>query len=304
MEKANPALVIMAAGLGSRFGGLKQIAPIDDAGHIIIDYSIYDAVRAGFRDVVCIINPANEKDFTEHLKGFESRIGIKFAHQTLDMLPSGFKAPEGRVKPWGTAHAILSAKEHLHGPFAVINADDFYGAASFKLVHDFLEKKASDASYAVVGYRVENTLTDSGSVTRGVLEVRQSKLTGIQEIMQIVPAPGGAAYLDGGQQISLPEGTMVSMNMWGFGHGLLAEIETRFAAFLENSLRENPMKCEFLLPTVVGDVLGDKKAEVEVLPSVEKWYGVTYAEDMPGVKSAIGKMRSNGIYPMNLREGK
>ena len=313
-----PTLVIMAAGLGSRFGGLKQITPIDDDGHIIIDFSLYDAKKAGFKNIVCIINPKNESDFDSHFKN----LGITYAYQTIDKLPPGFSVPEGRVKPWGTAHAILCAKDKISGSFAVINADDFYGYGSFKLVYDFLVQNTDERKYAVVGYKVENTISESGSVTRGVLKVEGSKMVHIEEMSDICSEVNrkdkcgrseaaafreakssegdGVVYIKDGKTVELPPGTQVSMNMWGFKYGLLDEIQNRFEPFLLQNIKENPLKCEFLLPTVVGDILKDGKVEVEVLPSVEKWYGVTYANDMPGVKAAIEEMKKTGEYPQKL----
>ena len=294
--KNTPTLVIMAAGLGSRFGGLKQIAPIDDDGNIIIDFSVYDAKKAGFSKIVCIINPANENDFRSHFKNTD----IVYAHQTMDMLPEGFEIPEGRVKPWGTAHAILSAADNIDGPFAVINADDFYGLGSFQLVHGFLAGNSQENKYAVVGYRIENTITDSGSVARGVLNMDGGRLLGIEEMLDITRAEGGAVSTKDGKTTMLPAGTLGSMNMWGFQRGLLDEIRGRFPSFLQRGLAENPLKCEFLLPTLVGDLLVEEAAQVDVLPSVEKWYGVTYAQDMPGVKAAIQDMKERGCYPIRL----
>jgi len=294
VDKIKPTLVIMAAGLGSRYGGLKQMAPVDDAGHIIIDYSLYDAYRAGFKEVVCIINPKNQSDFEDHFRNTKD-IKISYAHQTLDKLPQGFQIPDGRTKPWGTAHAVLCAKDLVNGPFAVINADDFYGAGAFKLIYDFLETKAGDANHAMVGYKIENTLTKSGSVARGICSTQGSRLVEITETMEIVPAPGGAAYPQGEEMIHVPAGTLVSMNMWGFGHKMFSEIENRFAAFLTNGIAENPLKCEYLLPSVVGELLGE--VTVDIIPTVDRWYGVTYANDMPGVRSAIKKIKESGAYP-------
>ena len=297
MKTKGPTLVIMAAGLGSRFGGLKQIAPIDDEGHIIIDFSLYDAKKAGFKNIVCIINPSNENDFRNHFGNAD----ITYAYQTIDRLPQGFAVPEGRVKPWGTAHAILCAKDMVNGPFAVINADDFYGFGAFRLVYDFLTGSSDERQYAVVGYRVENTISDSGSVTRGVLKTNDGKLTHIEEMSEILAKGNTIVYKKDGKTVELPPSTLVSMNMWGFKYGLFEEIGARFEPFLTENIPTDPLKCEFLLPTVVGDILGDKKAEVVVLPSVDKWYGVTYAEDMPGVKVAIEGMKRSGMYPLNLR---
>ena len=296
MNSAEPTLVIMAAGLGSRFGGLKQITPVDDDGHIIIDYSLYDAKKAGFKNIVCVINPANEKEFKSHFKN----VDINYAHQTLDKLPPGFTVPDGRIKPWGTAHAILSACDKVNGPFSVINADDFYGYGSFKLVYDFLTHNTNEKQYAVIGYKIENTISESGAVTRGILNVQDNKLIHIEEMANIKREGAEIVCVKNNETIRLPEGTHVSMNMWGFKHSLFEEFRNRFEPFLVQNINENPLKCEFLLPKIIGDLLNEKKVEVEVLPSVEKWYGVTYAEDMPGVKSAIESMKANGIYPQKL----
>ena len=297
MNSIKPTLVVMAAGLGSRYGGLKQMAPVDDHGHIIIDYSLYDAYRAGFEDVVCIINPKNEADFIEHFAKAAKTLNISYAYQTLDKLPKGYSPPEERTKPWGTAHAVLCAKPLVKGPFMAINADDFYGAAAYRMMYDFLKTKADAKNYAMVGYRIENTLTESGSVARGVCTLDGSNLASIKETVDIVPAPGGAAYPADGEVIHLPAGTMVSMNMWGFGHSLFDEIENRFGAFLTKGLKENPLKCEYFLPSVVGEMLGEGTVKVEVLPTIDKWHGVTYVEDMPGVRQVINEMKINGAYP-------
>jgi choline kinase len=295
MEK--PVLVIMAAGMGSRYGGLKQIAPVDDMGHIIIDYSLYDAYRAGFRDVICIITPDLQSEFEAHFKDLKYELNIRYAHQVLTNLPLGFDIPPGREKPWGTAHAILSAKDKINGPFAVINADDFYGAGAYRLLYDFLEKKATDTHHAMVGYRIENTLTESGTVARGVCTEQDGKLVKIVETLEIAPASGGATFDDLGTSYFIPNGTPVSMNMWGFGCAVLEDLENRFIAFLKNNLNKSPMKCEFLLPSVIGDMLDEGKITVEILPSVDKWHGVTYAADMPGVRAAVLEMIKSGEYP-------
>jgi len=266
-----PTLVIMAAGLGSRYGGLKQIAPVDDAGYIIIDYSVYDAYRAGFTDVVCVINPTNERDFVEHFSKVSKYLNISFAHQNLDTLPKGFTIPKGRVKPCGTAHAVLSAKSQIKGSFAVINADDFYGAGAYSLLYDFLTCRCGNANYAMVGYHIENTLTENGHVSRGVCNVQDGKLVDIQERTQIKPAPGGAIYIENETDFTfLPNGTIVSMNMWGFDHGILTEIENHFSEFLTNNIEINPLKCEYYLPYVVGELLAEKSATVEVIPTMDK----------------------------------
>lgn len=279
--REKPALLVMAAGLGSRFGGLKQMAPVDGAGRIIIDYSLHDAKKAGFGKIVCIINPANEGDFRAHF----SDGGVEYAHQTIGMLPPGRRAPEGRAKPWGTAHAVLCAKGLVDGDFAVVNADDFYGPGSFGLAHDFLAGPGTE--HAVVGYRVENTLSGSGGVTRGVLKVEGGMLAGIQETEGVAPAEGGGARAGGR---ALAAGTLVSMNMWAFRKSFMDELEARFGPFLDACLRGNPLNGEYLLPRAVGDAVRDGRAAVRVLPCGEKWHGVTYAQDMPGVRAALSAL--------------
>jgi NDP-sugar pyrophosphorylase family protein len=302
MERAKPVLVIMAAGLGSRYGGLKQIAPVDAEGHIIIEYSLYDAYRAGFRDVVCIINPVNEKEFDERFKHITSRMNIRYAYQTLNNIPEGYTIPPGREKPWGTAHAVLCARPLIGGAFAVINADDYYGVAAYKLLYDFLEKRASDTHYAMVGYHIENTLSESGSVARGVCSSKGNFLTDIKEVLEIKPDKNGAVYNEGSETVYVPAGTIVSMNMFGFNHNLFDELNGRFTSFLDKSLEGNPLKCEYLLPRVIDDLLKDKIIKMEILPTPDKWHGVTYANDMPEVQKAIGDMKANGLYPRCLWE--
>lgn len=298
-----PTLVIMAAGLGSRYGGLKQIAPVDAQGHIIIDYSIFDAVRAGFEKVVCILKPEMEADFREAIGDrIAPFVELVYAYQRLDMLPPGFTIPEGRTKPWGTAHAVLCAKEQIDAPFAVINADDFYGRTAIASIHDFLAQPHTPTEHAMVGYRIENTLSESGHVARGICEVDASgMLTGVVERTHIEPRPGGAAFTEDGKQFTfVPEGTIVSMNLWGFQPSILAEIERRFAAFLEANLPTNPLKCEYFLPLIPNQLIHERAASVAVLPTHEKWYGVTYREDMPVVQAAIAAMQQGGQYPEHL----
>ena len=293
-----PALLIMAAGLGSRYGGLKQLAPVDDRGHSIIDYSIFDAVKAGFERVVCVIAPGMERDFHEAVGSrIASSVDLHYAEQHLNALPRGISLPAERIRPWGTAHAVLSAKEKIHGPFSAINADDFYGAGAFSAIHGALLGGKPD-EHAMCGYRIENTLTENGTVSRGVCSVRDGLLTGVVERTKIRPAFGGAAYSeDGDHWIDLPAGTPVSMNMWGFGSGMMDAIEEYFAAFLQENLPKNPLRCEYYLPYVVNRLIEDKRATVKVLPCEEKWYGVTYMEDLPGVRRAIEGLRDYGKYP-------
>lgn len=298
----NPVLVIMAAGMGSRFGGLKQIAPVDDQGHIIIDFSLFDAWRAGFRDVVFIIKPELETSFREAIGDrMEQYFRVSYVHQTLDKLPEGFSVPEGRTKPWGTGHAIACCKDVVDGPFAVINADDFYGPTAFSTVYNFLRENEQENRYAMVGYRLRNTVTEHGSVARGVCQVENGLLTGITERTKIYKRGEDAAYTEDGETfVDLPGDTMVSMNLWGFTARMLEELVTRFPAFLTENLAENPLKCEYFLPSVVDAQIKGGTAAVQVLPCEEVWYGVTYREDLASVKSAIAEMKKNGIYEEGL----
>ncbi len=295
-----PILVILAAGIGSRFGGLKQVAPIDGAGRAIIDYSIYDAKRAGFETAVCIINPAQEKDFRDMIGDRLSRlIDVRYAYQHLDALPAGFSVPEGRIKPWGTAHAVLAAKTLISGPFAVVNADDFYGASSYKQMYNALQTGV-DASHGVmVGFMLENTLTEHGYVSRGICEADESGcLTTITERVHIERRPNGAMFLDEeGKEAFLPNGTIASMNLWGFDNSIIDEIEALFASFLAKYLPVNPLKCEFYLPYVVDALLRGGGYDVKVELTKEKWLGVTYANDLPAVKAAIAQLIADGVYP-------
>lgn len=305
-----PVLVIMAAGMGSRYGGLKQIDPVDEQGHIIMDFSIYDAKRAGFEKVIFIIKKENEEDFKEAVGlRMEEIMEVEYVYQDLDNLPEGYKLPEGRVKPWGTAHAVLSCIDAVDGPFAVINADDYYGSHAFQVIYDYLSTHEDDEKYryTMVGYLLKNTLTDNGHVARGVCDMNEDgELIGIHERTRIEKRDGGAAYTedDGETWVSLDVDSIVSMNMWGFSASILREIRDGFPAFLEEGLQSNPMKCEYFLPTVVSNLLEEGKAAVSVLKSADKWYGVTYKEDKPVVVEAIGKLKESGLYPEKLWEEK
>ena len=298
-----PVLVIMAAGMGSRFGGLKQIAPVDDQGHIIIDFSLLDAYRAGFRDLVFIIKPELEESFREVIVNrMEKYFNITFVHQTIDKLPAGYSVPEGREKPWGTGHAILCCKDVLDGPFAVINADDFYGPTAFSAIYDYLANNDDESRYSMIGYRVRNTVTENGSVARGVCEVENGLLTGVTERTKIFKNGDDAKYTedDGKTFTDLPGDTIVSMNLWGFTSKMIKELDERFTAFLDNAIATNPLKGEYFLPSVVNDQLVAGTATVRVLPCEETWYGVTYREDLDSVKAAIEGMKKKGIYSENL----
>lgn len=303
-----PILVVMAAGMGSRYGGLKQIDPVGMHGEIIIDYSIHDAYKAGFRRVVCIIKEEMEADFKEVIGDRISKLmEVRYAYQRRDDLPAGYEAPADRVKPWGTGHAVLSTRELIDAPFAVINADDYYGADAFRLIYDFLKNARDGAKYdyAMVGYILENTLTENGHVARGVCQVEDGRLLGVQERTRIEKRGGESAYTedDGRTWQVIPEGSTVSMNLWGFTPSIIRELSAEFPAFLDRTLRENPLKGEYFLPTVVNDLLAAGKAEVSVFRSADRWYGVTYREDKPVVENAIRAMIKAGKYPERLWDG-
>lgn len=305
-----PVLVIMAAGMGSRYGGLKQIDPVDEEGHIIMDFSMYDARRAGFEKVIFIIKKENEENFKEAVGDRMAKyMDVSYAFQELANIPEGYEVPEGRVKPWGTAHAVLSCIDQIDGPFAVINADDYYGQEAFKLIYDYLASHEDDEKYryTMVGYHLGNTVTDSGHVARGICDMNENgELVAIHERTRIEKRDGGIAFTedDGETWTSVPADATVSMNMWGFTKSILTEIKEGFPAFLEEGLQSNPMKCEYFLPTVVSDLLGEDRATVAVLKSADKWYGVTYKEDKPVVVAAIKRMKEEGLYPVHLWEEK
>lgn len=301
-----PVLVIMAAGMGSRYGGLKQIDPIDEQGHIIMDFSIFDAKRAGFEKVVFIIKHENEADFKEAIGDRLSKVmEVEYVYQDLNNLPEGFTVPEDRVKPWGTGHAVLSCIDVVDGPFAVINADDYYGRDAFRVIYEYLSTHEDDDKYryTMVGYELGNTVTDNGHVARGVCTMNENgELVSIHERTRIEKRDGGIAFTedDGATWTSLPSDTIVSMNMWGFTESILKELKAGFPAFLKEGLKVNPLKCEYFLPTVVSNLKEDGKAAVAVLTSKDKWYGVTYKEDKPVVMEAMKRMKENGIYPEEL----
>ena len=302
-----PTLFVLAAGMGSRYGGLKQLDGLGPNGETIMDYSIYDAIRGGFGKVVFVIRHLFENDFREKiLKKYAHVIPVELVFQELDYLPTGFSVPEGRVKPWGTNHAVLMGKDVIKEPFAVINADDFYGRDSFAVIADYLKNiEGKHDDYCMVGYRVGNTLSESGSVSRGVCETdADGFLTTVVERTQIERRDGKVMYKDGDSWVAVDENTPVSMNMWGFTKSILEEIKAGFPAFLDKGLQENPMKCEYFLPTVVSNLLEEDKATVSVLKSADKWYGVTYKEDKPVVVAAIQRMKDEGLYPQHLWEGK
>ena len=299
-----PVLVVMAAGMGSRYGGLKQIDPVGNCGEAILDFSLYDAHEAGFETAVIIIKEAIKKDFMDTVgKRLENcPMEIRYAYQEMYKIPEGFSVPEGRTKPFGTSHAILCAKEQIgDAPFAVLNADDYYGKSAFKVVYDYLSKAEDGEKYdfCMAGYYLCNTVSDHGSVARGVCETDENRnLTGIVERLRIEKYDGGIHFTEDGETwTELAPETPVSMNMFGFTPVFLQELEARFPAFLEKELPENPMKKEFLLPMTVGELLKEGKANVKVLATADKWYGVTYAADKPIVVAALKEKTEAGLYP-------
>lgn len=304
--KKEPILVIMAAGMGSRFGGLKQIEPVSDNGEIILDFSLYDAVMAGFKKVIFVIKRENEEDFRKLIdNGAGKYIDVEYAFQELTDLPQGYQVPEGRVKPWGTAHAVLAARHLADGPIAVINADDYYGPGAFQSIYNFLEN-AEDGEkyqYCMVGYQIENTLTENGFVSRGVCKTSaDGLLTEITERTKIQWENEKIVYTedDGESKTEIPKGTTVSMNFWGFTPSMMKEMEAGFPAALDKILAENPMKGEYFLPSVADRLIREGKAEVKVLKSQDRWYGVTYKEDKESVVSALQSMKDKGEYPDKL----
>lgn len=304
-----PVLVVMAAGMGSRYGGLKQLDPVGAHGELIIDYSIYDAKRAGFETVVFVIKPEIETDFKAGIGDRMSKVmDVKYAYQLKEDLPEGYSVPEGRVKPWGTAQAALAARHVVDGPFAVINADDYYGPEGFREIYNYLvdhPDKDGVYQYAMVGYLLENTVTENGHVARGVcVENENHELLSVTERTRIEKGETCPRYTEdeGKTWTDLPGDTIVSMNLWGFTRSYLDEAWNRFPAFLDDAIKNNPIKGEYFLPSVVSQLIAEGKARVEVLRSRDKWYGVTYKEDKPVVVAAIRAMTESGLYPEKLWE--
>ena len=284
-------LVVMAAGMGSRFGGLKQIEPIGPKGEAILDFSVYDAVKAGFTKVVFVIKHAIEKDFKEFVGNrIEKKVKVEYVFQEIDKLPEGYTCPETREKPWGTAHAILCCKDVVKEPFAVVNADDYFGRSAFVKMAEFLKSDSDD--YAMVGFRLMNTLTENGYVSRGVCEIENGELKSVTERTKIMDCK--FTEDDGATWTQLPEDTVVSMNLWGFRPDVFGYIETGFKKFLDEKI--DVPKSEYYLPTVVSERIERKEKSVKVLIAEDKWYGVTYKEDKQVVVDAIGKMVADGCY--------
>lgn len=301
--KKEPILIIMAAGLGSRFGGLKQIKPVTEEGEIILDFAVYDAWKAGFRKIVFVIKKEMEKDFREMvMEPIRPYLDAVCVVQDMADLPAGYSLPQGRVKPWGTCHAVLTAKNLIEGPFAVINADDYYGRDAFFKVREFLLADRDENEYCMAGYNIENTLSEQGKVTRGIcrtddcgnlLSIRETKNIGWQEDNAIASVQGGELH-------KICSGTTVSMNFWGFQHSMIRHIEEGFPEFLQEASAEDPMEAEYLLPTRVGALLKQRAVTVRVLDVEDQWYGVTYREDLPKARDAFRIMKNRGWYPEKL----
>ena len=300
-----PVLVVMAAGMGSRYGGLKQIDPVGSCGEAILDFSLFDAYEAGFETAVIIIKEAIREDFMEMVgKRLEKcPMEIRYAYQELNKLPEGYTVPEGRTKPWGTSHAILCARNEIGGaPFAVVNADDYYGKDAYKVIYEFLanNEDGEKFSYCMVGYELGKTVTENGSVARGVCVTNEEGyLVTVTERTKIEKYEGGIHFTedDGATWTDLTEDTTVSMNLWGFTESFIDEAEATFPEFLDATLSGGKAKAEFFLPSTVSKLLGEDRATVKVLHSADKWYGVTYAADKPVVVAALKEMTGKGLYP-------
>ena len=297
-----PVLIIMAAGMGSRFGGLKQITPVGDRGEIIMDFSLYDAREAGFEKAVFVIKKDNEAEFRKVIGArAEKHMAVEYVFQELTDIPDGFSVPEGRQKPWGTGHAVRACRHVVDGPFAVINADDFYGPGAFRALYDFLAADGPENEHAMVGYRLRNTVTENGYVSRGICSSADGWLTDITERTHVEKRGDHAAFTEDGEHyFDLPGDTLVSMNFWGFRKNMMDAFDRRFADFLRNDVPANPLKAEYYLPSVANAEMAEHGARVRLLPCEETWYGVTYREDLPTVKEAVARMKEEKIYPASL----
>ncbi|MCL2002510.1 MAG: NTP transferase domain-containing protein [Oscillospiraceae bacterium] len=295
-----PTLVVMAAGMGSRFGGLKQMEPITDRGEVLLDFSVYDALQAGFGKVVVVIKKAIERDFEAQVgHRLRRQADVRFVYQEIDDLPDGRTPPPGREKPWGTGQAVLAAKDVVEEPFAVINADDYYGKSAFGVLAAFLREEATANDYAMVGYRLGNTLSDYGSVARGVCEIEDGFLRGLVERTKIIKRDDDAAFTEDGERwVPLPLDTVVSMQCFGFHPSFFAHLEEGFRAF--HAGLADPMKGEYLLPSRVGELLEGGRVSMKVLDSPDRWFGVTYREDKPAVAAAIEDLRKKNVIPPSL----
>ena len=297
-----PVLLVMAAGLGSRYGGLKQLDKIGPNGEIILELSSYDAIKAGFKKIIFILRTEIVEDFKELIGNKLSQFAeIEYVIQDINNIPEGFNIPTDRVKPWGTGHAILCAKDIVKSPFLVINADDYYGQESFKLMYDYLSTNTEENHHAMVGYKLKNTLSENGHVARGICTVEDGELKEIVERTKIIKRGESAFYTEDEKEwIELDYNSIVSMNMWGFMNSIFEITEEGFKNFLQNNLNNNPLKAEYFIPLVVSDLINSGKGKVKVINSKDKWYGVTYQEDKALVKEAIERMIDEDKYKKNL----
>ncbi|MCD8116038.1 MAG: nucleotidyltransferase [Oscillospiraceae bacterium] len=299
-----PILVIMAAGMGSRFGGLKQMTPVDQAGQVILDYSVYDGIQAGFQKVVCVIKKELEADFRAQIGNrIAARCDLHYAFQALDDLPEGFAVPPERKKPWGTAHAVWAARQEIDGPFAVINADDFYGRGAFTALYDFLSLPGDEHTHGLAAYRLKNTLTENGTVARGVCTTdKTGRLLTVTELTAIRGPADSPAYTadEGKTWNALDPEAPVSLNTWAFRKSFIDAIGLHLSEFLERDMPANPEKAEFFLPGVVNARLAAGTDQVMILPTYEVWHGVTYRADLPALQAALCEMQQRGVYPEQL----
>lgn len=297
-----PILVVMAAGMGSRYGGNKQLDRITEQGDIIMDFSLFDAYEAGFKRVCFIIKHDFEKEFKEHIdNGAGKKFEVNYAFQELDDLPNGFEVPEGRTKPWGTGQAVLSAREIIDAPFAVINADDYYGKEAFVKVYDYLKNRADESHNVLVAYKLENTLSENGTVSRGICKTDGGKLVSVEEHLKVGACGGQVAdTLPDGSTLALASDAPVSMNFWGFGLSYMQVLLEEFKKYLPTILRDNPLKGEYYIMSPINKQIQEKTAIYEVLTSQDKWFGVTYQEDKPIVLKKFSELKTKGLYPLNL----
>ncbi|MDR2163979.1 MAG: nucleotidyltransferase [Clostridiales Family XIII bacterium] len=301
----SPTLIVMAAGMGSRYGGLKQIDPITEHGEIIMDFSLYDAIRAGFGSAVFIIKKEMEDDMRALMDAGASRsLDIRYAYQEIEDTPSWFSVPEDRVKPWGTGHAVLAARSVTDGPFAVINSDDYYGPGAYRLMREYLANATDDdvLRYAMVGYRLANTVTEHGSVARGICGTDvDGYLTGVDERLKVERRGGSIAYeAEDGSWVNMPPDTIVSMNFWGFTESFMDELSDGLSDFFANDVPRDPCGSEYLLPRIVDSLVRAGRASVKVMNTDDRWYGVTYREDKDKVAAAFRRLKSGGLYPERL----
>ena len=301
----NTTLVIMAAGIGSRFGGgIKQLEKMGPNGEIIMDYSIYDARKAGFNKVVFIIRKDIEADFKEIVGDrIASIMDVEYVYQDINSLPAGYSVPQGRTKPWGTGQAVLMCKDVVKEPFAVINADDFYGQEAFRKIYEFLINNKDENTYGMIGYKLSNTLSENGHVARGVCKVKSGYLEEVVERTKIIKKGEAAFYTEDDENwAELDYNSTVSMNMWAFNTNIFEELEVGFKKFLDTEVKLNPKKSEYFIPSVVSNLLSENRISVKVMESGDKWYGVTYKEDKYIVRCAIENLIKEGVYHKNLWE--